>query len=75
MYRQTKISREISREAIRSAAAIHSTQQSGLFALQPGAKAAAERQTVSDIRVSAWAIAVAVIIGLAAIGWVLLQNK
>ncbi len=35
----------------------------------------AERQTVGDIRVSIWAIAVAVVIGLAAFGWVLLQNK
>jgi hypothetical protein len=35
----------------------------------------AERQTVSDIRVSTWAIAIAVIIGLAAVGWVLLHNK
>ena len=35
----------------------------------------AERQTVGDIRVSAWAIAVAVMIGLAAVGWVLLNNK
>jgi hypothetical protein len=35
----------------------------------------AERQTVSDIRVSTWAIAVAVIIGLAAVGWVLLHSK
>lgn len=34
----------------------------------------AERQTVGDIRVSTWAIAVAVIIGLAAVGWVLLRN-
>jgi hypothetical protein len=34
----------------------------------------AERQTVGDIRVSAWAIAVAVIIGLAAVGWVLIHN-
>ena len=34
----------------------------------------AERQTVGDIRVSAWAIAVAVIIGLAAVGWVLVRN-
>jgi hypothetical protein len=33
------------------------------------------RQTVGDIRVSAWAIAVAVIIGLAAVGWVLFNNK
>ena len=33
------------------------------------------RQTVSAIRVSAWAIAVAVIIGLAAIGWVLIHNN
>jgi hypothetical protein len=32
----------------------------------------ADRQTVGDIRVSVWAIAVAVIIGLAAVGWVLL---
>ena len=35
----------------------------------------ADRQTVGDIRVSVWAIAVAVIIGLAAIGWVMLHNK
>ena len=34
-----------------------------------------ERQTVGDIRVSTWAVAVAVIIGLAAIGWVLFHNK
>jgi hypothetical protein len=35
----------------------------------------AERQTTSDIRVSTWAIVVAVIIGLAAVGWVLLHNN
>ena len=35
----------------------------------------AERQTVGDIRVSTWAIAVAVVIGLAAVGWVLLHNN
>jgi hypothetical protein len=35
----------------------------------------AERQTVGDIRVSTWAIAVAVIVGLAAVGWVLLRNS
>jgi hypothetical protein len=34
----------------------------------------AERQTVGDIRVSTWAIAVAVIIGLAAGGWLLIRN-
>jgi uncharacterized protein HemX len=34
----------------------------------------ADRQTVGDIRVSAWAIAAAVIIGLAAVGWVLIHN-
>jgi uncharacterized protein HemX len=39
------------------------------------AKNEAERQTVGDIRVSTWAIAVAVIIGLAAVGWVLLHNN
>jgi uncharacterized protein HemX len=33
------------------------------------------RQTTGDIRVSVWAIAVAVIIGLAAVGWVLIHNK
>jgi uncharacterized protein HemX len=33
------------------------------------------RQTVSAIRVSTWAIAVAVIIGLAAVGWVLVHNN
>jgi len=35
----------------------------------------AARQTVGDIRVSAWAIAVAVVIGLAAVGWVLIHNN
>jgi hypothetical protein len=33
------------------------------------------RQTIGDIRVSAWAIAAAVVIGLAAVGWVLLHNN
>ena len=33
------------------------------------------RQTVGDIRVSVWAIAVAVIIGLAAVGWGLIHNN
>ena len=33
------------------------------------------RQTTGDIRVSTWAVAVAVVIGLAAVGWVLLHNK
>ena len=35
----------------------------------------AERQTAGDVRVSTWAIAVAVIVALAAIGWVLIHNK
>jgi uncharacterized protein HemX len=35
----------------------------------------AKRQTIGDIRVSAWAIAAAVIIGLAAVGWVLVHNN
>jgi uncharacterized protein HemX len=35
----------------------------------------AERQTTGDIRVSVWAIAIAVIIGLAAVGWVLIHNN
>ena len=35
----------------------------------------AERQTVGDIRVSAWAIAgAAIVIGLVAVGWVLIHN-
>jgi hypothetical protein len=34
-----------------------------------------DRQTTSAIRVSGWAIAVAVIIGLAAVGWMLLHNS
>jgi uncharacterized protein HemX len=33
------------------------------------------RQTIGDIRVSAWAIAVAVIIGLAAVGWVFIHKN
>jgi uncharacterized protein HemX len=35
----------------------------------------ADRQTIGDIRVSVWAIAVAVVIGLAAVGWVLIHNN
>ena len=35
----------------------------------------AERQTTGDIRVSTWAIAVSVVVGLAAVGWVLLHNR
>jgi hypothetical protein len=35
----------------------------------------ADRQTIGDIRVSGWAIAAAVIIGLAAVGWVLIHNS
>jgi hypothetical protein len=35
----------------------------------------ATRQTVGDIRVSTWAIAVAVIIGLACVGWALVRNN
>jgi hypothetical protein len=36
----------------------------------------AERQTTSDIRVSVWAIAIAVILGVAAVGlWVLIRNS
>ena len=34
-----------------------------------------ERQTVGDIRVSGWAIVAAGIIGLAAVGWVLIHNS
>jgi hypothetical protein len=32
-----------------------------------------ERQTVSDIRVSTWAVAIALVIGLAVLGWALLR--
>jgi hypothetical protein len=32
------------------------------------------RQVIGDIRVSAWAIAVAVIVGLLALGWVFYRN-
>ncbi len=35
----------------------------------------AERQTTGDIRVSVWTIAIAVIIGLTAVGWVLINNN
>lgn len=34
----------------------------------------AEQQSTGDIRVSTWAIAAAIIIGLASIGWVMLHN-
>jgi uncharacterized protein HemX len=34
-----------------------------------------ERQITGDIRVSVWAIAVAVIAGLVVVGWILLQNR
>jgi uncharacterized protein HemX len=32
------------------------------------------RQTTGDIRVSGWAVAVAIIVGLAALAWVLMHN-
>ena len=35
----------------------------------------ANRQVTSAIRVSGWAIVAAVIIGLAAVGWVLIHNS
>jgi hypothetical protein len=36
----------------------------------------AERQTTSDIRVSVWAIAIAVILSVAAVGcWLLIRNS
>ncbi len=35
----------------------------------------ADRQTIGDIRVSPWVIAVAVVIGLASVGWVLMHNN
>jgi hypothetical protein len=35
----------------------------------------AKRQTIGDIRVSVWAIAAAVIIGLMAVCWVLVHNR
>jgi hypothetical protein len=35
----------------------------------------AERQTIGDIRVSTWAVAAtAVVLGLAAVAWVLIRN-
>ena len=33
------------------------------------------RQTVSAIRVSGWAIAIAVVLALAAVAWVLVNNR
>jgi hypothetical protein len=33
------------------------------------------RQTTSSIRVSVWAVAVAIVIGLIAFGWVMINNK
>lgn len=33
------------------------------------------RQTTSSIRVSGWAVAVAIMIGLIAVGWVMINNK
>jgi hypothetical protein len=34
-----------------------------------------ERQTVGDIRVSVWAVAIIVIIGLVVVGWMLISKK
>jgi hypothetical protein len=34
-----------------------------------------ERQTIGDIRVSVWAVAIAVIVGLLVVGWVLINNN
>jgi uncharacterized protein HemX len=35
----------------------------------------AERQTTGDIRVSTWAIAIAVVIGLVVVAWVLMHKN
>ena len=34
-----------------------------------------ERQTMGDIRVSAWAVAIAVIAALVVVTWILIQNR
>jgi hypothetical protein len=52
-----------------------STEQENKQRNQKIAENEAERQVVSAVRVSTWAIAVAVVIALAVVGWVLLYNK
>jgi hypothetical protein len=34
-----------------------------------------ERQTAGDVRVSGWAIAIAVMIGVTALAWVMIHNR
>jgi hypothetical protein len=55
--------------------AVNDTEQESKTRDREIAQNESTRQTVGDIRVSAWAVAAAVVIGLAAVGWVLLHNN
>jgi len=55
--------------------AVNDTDQESKTRNREIAQNESTRQTVGDIRVSAWAVAAAVVIGLAAVGWVLLHNN
>jgi hypothetical protein len=55
--------------------AVNDTEQESKTRNREIAQNESTRQTVGDIRVSAWAVAAAVVIGLAAVGWVLLHNN
>jgi hypothetical protein len=55
--------------------AVNDTDQENKTRNREIAQNESTRQTVGDIRVSAWAVAAAVVIGLAAVGWVLLHNN
>jgi F0F1-type ATP synthase assembly protein I len=66
---------ERSWRAGRGGQAVNDTDQENKKRNREIAENESARQTVSAIRVSGWAIAAAVVIGLAAIGWVLLHNN
>ena len=55
--------------------AVNETEQRTRARNREIAQNEAGRQAVGDIRISTWAIAIAVLIALAAIGWVLIHNN
>jgi hypothetical protein len=59
----------------RGGQAVNDTDQENKLRDREIARNESARQTVSAIRVSGWAIAAAVVIALAAVGWVLLHNN
>jgi hypothetical protein len=62
------------RRSIQGSAGVTDANQENKERNREIAQNEAERQTTGDVRVSVWAIAAAVVISLAAFGWVMIHN-